>query len=120
MSLPRDESIIIFDFSQSMKSSVYLSISYDKLAVTALLFFYNILNAVVIKVNAVTKMGTKVNKKFDFFFFQRNAEDFSFCAKNDIFILSLRGQICFGITVVYSFRRKDGWRNASGKSQDSS
>lgn len=72
MSLPRNESIIICDFSQSMKSFGHLSIGYDKLAVTALLSFYNILNAIVIKVTAVTKMGTKVNKNFDFFF-QRNA-----------------------------------------------
>lgn len=49
MSLPRYESIIIFDFNQSMKSSGHLSISCDKLAVTALLSFYNILNAIVMK-----------------------------------------------------------------------
>lgn len=54
-------------------------------------------------------MGTKVNKNFeDFFFPQINAKDFSFCVKNNIFILSLRGQSCFGITIVYSFRKKDG------------
>lgn len=69
MSLPRDESIIICDFDQHIKSSGYLSIRYEKLAVTALLPFYNILNAVGIKVNEVTKMGTKVNKNFEDFFF---------------------------------------------------
>lgn len=92
MSLPRDKSIIICDFSQSIKSSGYLSISYDKLAVTALLSFYNILNA-VIKLNAVTKMGTKVNKNFDDFFFLKCLRLFSVLK---ITCLSLRGNICLG------------------------
>lgn len=76
MSLPRDESIIICDFSQCIKSSGYLSISYDKLAVTALLSFYNILNAVVIKVNEGTKMGPKVGNNFDDFFFKEMLKTF--------------------------------------------
>lgn len=85
MSLPRDKSIIICDFSQSIKSSGYLSISYDRLALTALLSFYNILNA-VIKLNAVTKMGTKVNKNFDdfFLFFKKMLKTF-LCVKNNMF-----------------------------------
>lgn len=77
MSLPRDESIRICDFSHCIKSSGYLSISYDKLAITALLPFCSILNALVVKVNAVTKMGTKVNKNVeDFFFFKEMLKTF--------------------------------------------
>lgn len=51
-------------------------LSYDKLAVTALLSFYSILNAVVIKVNAVTQMGMKVNKNFDVHFFKEMLKNF--------------------------------------------
>lgn len=36
-----------------------MSINYDKLAVTALLPFYKVLYAVVIKIHVARKMGTK-------------------------------------------------------------
>lgn len=59
VSLPRDESITICYFNLCIKSSCYMSINYDKLAVTALLPFYKVLYAVVIKIHVARKMGTK-------------------------------------------------------------
>ena len=69
VSLPRDESIIICHFNICIESSCYLSISYDKLAVIALLPFYKVLYAVVIKIHAVTKMGTKWKRILRILFF---------------------------------------------------
>lgn len=69
MSLPGDESVIIRHFNLCFKSSCYLSIRYDKLAVIALLPFYEVLYAVLIKKHGY-KNGHKVEENFkDFFFF---------------------------------------------------